>query len=1135
MKCNIELLVLCFLVNCNKSYPEQLEQEEVIGANGTNASFSLNYLNSDFKTKKLEQPIVISEDVLQTAETPVPSIPHSLITNGVLSSDGLSETGQVPVVVTLLDSGSGDLTQSASHVLQHDLELIKNKTRSLPKLTVPPHNDSATLLSEPGDNVLSTALPVASQPVPPPGGENSTAGAGQRANESTVQTPSSEDIPSFREWTQKQLAEAEKKKGECEQKNYASPDCGAKIVGSNAEAKSPNSVLSPSRDEYILSPCTSKIWFAVELCESIQAKKIELANFELFSSSPREFTVSVADRWPTKDWTIVGQLTAKDERTIQSFPLTHSLFAKYVKLEFHSHYGSEHFCPVSLLRVFGTSELDVLDSDAHDMNDIEVDDEVDETEGGDAANNIFGSARDAVISIVKKAAEVLTPQQAKNQSDPTSPHTSDTVAPSGNNLNLVPASPCSSPAHIIVCDNCTDDMFHAVYNVLACHRKYIETLFASSFIARVLRTSPMCASYGLDVLSAVSGIKPNGVRRTCQVEFDEEVRLVISFLGAHQVAALCNHLAIVENKVVLNITQAEPVLPSPSDLKPITPGLHTSPSSANLDSLTEDNLHTEPLSTPASPQFCTIESSLIAFPRTSGQVHEATTLANLASRMLTTPERELYRNSADIVSQIRPTKTLDLDGPGFEQRPVGYKVEGTSTTMMGGETREGAVHQEREEGVINSAGDPKPPAILDDPPHPEKDSSSLPSFDLPSSPPPPPSGEEDKDREREGSVGKEREGGVESLETLFSELEAVGDTTQQPTSAQHSPPPQQLKESVLMRLANRIKSLERNMSLSGQYLDELSRRYKRQIEELSRALAEALAERKRGEVREAKLSYELSVLAQQLASLTVSVDTILTERESWLYKLLIFVAVLFVCRVLPEVELSQRKISLAWRRGKLEPSVAQPVRRKSDSILHHNGDAVEPRKRRPSEEAMKSSGSTHCDLVIPPSTTSVEIPSSHHSISTTLLRPLTKSEKRRKRRKKEVKLKISSSFNTLSNTRDSYSQLKRTSSSDHIRWCDQVNENLTVRNSFEPLSSPLQSPENSPPHHEGIFSTAMSARSKRSIVPAMAPPKLSDTDTSVVSFITSHQGDSRSYSNSSSTTGTPKKSSGFKKYVKKFF
>ncbi|KAI5737173.1 hypothetical protein M8J76_010740 [Diaphorina citri] len=88
MKCNIELLVLCFLVNCNKSYPEQLEQEEVIGANGTNASFSLNYLNSDFKTKKLEQPIVISEDVLQTAETPVPSIPHSLITNGVLSSDG---------------------------------------------------------------------------------------------------------------------------------------------------------------------------------------------------------------------------------------------------------------------------------------------------------------------------------------------------------------------------------------------------------------------------------------------------------------------------------------------------------------------------------------------------------------------------------------------------------------------------------------------------------------------------------------------------------------------------------------------------------------------------------------------------------------------------------------------------------------------------------------------------------------------------------------------------------------------------------------------------------------------------------------------------------------------------------------
>lgn len=39
-------------------------------------------------------------------------------------------------------------------------------------------------------------------------------------------------------------------------------------------------------------------------------------------------------------------------------------------------------------------------------------------------------------------------------------------------------------------------------------------------------------------------------------------------------------------------------------------------------------------------------------------------------------------------------------------------------------------------------------------------------------------------------------------------------------------------ESVFLRLSNRIKTLEKNMTLSTQYLEELSRRYKKQIEDL---------------------------------------------------------------------------------------------------------------------------------------------------------------------------------------------------------------------------------------------------------------------------------------------------------------
>lgn len=45
----------------------------------------------------------------------------------------------------------------------------------------------------------------------------------------------------------------------------------------------------------------------------------------------------------------------------------------------------------------------------------------------------------------------------------------------------------------------------------------------------------------------------------------------------------------------------------------------------------------------------------------------------------------------------------------------------------------------------------------------------------------------------------------------------------------------QSKESVVLRLSNRIKALEVNLSLSSRYLEELSLRYRKQMEEMQRA------------------------------------------------------------------------------------------------------------------------------------------------------------------------------------------------------------------------------------------------------------------------------------------------------------
>lgn len=167
--------------------------------------------------------------------------------------------------------------------------------------------------------------------------------------ETDPSVPSKEDIPTFDEW-KKQVMEVEKEKSQSLhtstsssphptkkvqknfKNNYASVECGAKILSANSEAKSTSAILMENMDLYMLNPCSNKIWFVIELCEPIQVKQLDIANFELFSSTPKDFLVSISDRYPTNKWVKLGTFHARDERIVQSFPLDEQLYAKYVKV-----------------------------------------------------------------------------------------------------------------------------------------------------------------------------------------------------------------------------------------------------------------------------------------------------------------------------------------------------------------------------------------------------------------------------------------------------------------------------------------------------------------------------------------------------------------------------------------------------------------------------------------------------------------------------------------------------------------------------------------------------------------------------------------------------------------------------------
>ncbi|KAF2653738.1 hypothetical protein K491DRAFT_602281 [Lophiostoma macrostomum CBS 122681] len=144
--------------------------------------------------------------------------------------------------------------------------------------------------------------------------------------------------------------------------NYASFDCAATVLKTNNRAKSSSSVLVENKDSYMLNECSAQNKFViVELCDDILVDTVVLANYEFFSSMFRHFRVSVSDRYPVKmdRWRTLGTFEARNSRDIQAFLITEpQIWARYLRIEFLTHYGNEFYCPISLLRVHGTTMME---------------------------------------------------------------------------------------------------------------------------------------------------------------------------------------------------------------------------------------------------------------------------------------------------------------------------------------------------------------------------------------------------------------------------------------------------------------------------------------------------------------------------------------------------------------------------------------------------------------------------------------------------------------------------------------------------------------------------------------------------------------------------------------------------------
>ncbi|RDW70209.1 hypothetical protein BP5796_08606 [Coleophoma crateriformis] len=202
--------------------------------------------------------------------------------------------------------------------------------------------------------------------------------------------------------------------------SYASFDAGATVLKTHSGAKNSKAVLIENKDSYMLSECAAENKFLIiELSEDIWIDTLVLANYEFFSSMIRSFRVSVSDRYPVKHWHDLGTMEARNSREIQAFLIQNPMiWARYIRLEFLSHYGNEYYCPLSLVRVHGTRMIENWKQEerAEEEDDDDDDDQISEkiqdqeVANGSSKLNEKIEGADAPIGNLSTIEESIAPQ-----------------------------------------------------------------------------------------------------------------------------------------------------------------------------------------------------------------------------------------------------------------------------------------------------------------------------------------------------------------------------------------------------------------------------------------------------------------------------------------------------------------------------------------------------------------------------------------------------------------------------------------------------------------------------------------------------------------------------------------------------
>uniref|UniRef100_A0A8B9NHQ9 SUN domain-containing ossification factor n=1 Tax=Accipiter nisus TaxID=211598 RepID=A0A8B9NHQ9_9AVES len=735
------------------------------------------------------------------------------------------------------------------------------------------------------------------------------------------------DIPTFDEW-KKKVMEVEKEKSQSmhpsavggqhstkkvqkNRNNYASVECGAKILAANPEAKSTSAILMENMDLYMLNPCSTKIWFVIELCEPVQVKQLDIANHELFSSTPKDFLVSISDRYPTNKWIKLGTFHARDERNVQSFPLDEQMYAKYVKMfikyikvELISHFGSEHFCPLSLIRVFGTSMVEEYEeiadsqyqSERQELFDEDYDYLLDYNTGEEkSSKNLLGSATSEydllgqllLSQILTFTCFLLTAAGNKSVSENvTATPASSTAAP-----RLPEPTPVPSP-ELVTTDIPQIDKEQLIVDltkespIVQLVQEYEEDTTQSTVTLLPsddqeeealawfeLETEKYC--YDMATVCCISTFSEY-LFKWCSVAvaMHRQRSKTEGKQGQGYSADVQQPQAVLTESIHMSIDEPLPEQLDSKVERPSGSAVAVDFSSVvheEMSNKTTDSIELEPSHPQTVSQSILLEvtSEVKPLPTTDMVLEPAKEDADLVAPRVT-PQVDIPEISAETEkaesSVVEENYVASETSAATEVKEMSTRETIATPVIL--KPAETVVQPEYTVGMLGSdAGEGK---------------ESTPEVQKPVLPPVEPSvsaeTKEDDQASEEALMAIPVAGGPQRTATdFYAELQNSTDLGYANGNLVHG---SNQKESVFMRLNNRIKALEVNMSLSSRYLEELSQRYRKQMEEMQKAFNKTIIKLQNtsriAEEQDQRQTEAIQLLQAQLTNMTQLVSNLST-------------------------------------------------------------------------------------------------------------------------------------------------------------------------------------------------------------------------------------------------------------------